>query len=386
VDGAESNPSQPQWFTSGDTIYPAMLAAIDEASEFIAFETYTFAEGRIAEQFRGALVEAAERGVRVRVLVDGIGSMELPDYFWHPLQSAGGEVRVFNPVALGHLSIRNHRKLLVCDRRTAFIGGFNIANEYEGDGITRGWCDLGLRLEGTLATQLARSFDLIFPLADMRHKRFIRLRKPRLKRTLAGNGEKLLLSGPGRGASPLHRALRRDLRRVATAGEAAKVRIVSAYFLPTWRIRRDLQRIARRGGRVQLLLAGRSDVALSHLAARSQYQRLLRAGVEIYEYQPQILHAKLFIVGEAVYAGSANLDLRSLHLNYELMARFESAGMKAQADVIFDGLMSRSRRIERRAWRKSRSFWTRWKERWSNFLLARIDPWLSLREWRALPD
>jgi cardiolipin synthase len=408
--------SSPQWFTAGDAVFPAMLAAIDAAVATVAFETYIFADCQLGERFRAALTEAARRGVRVRVMIDAFGSLELPDYFWHPLQSAGGEVRVFNPITVGRLGIRNHRKLLACDGRVAFIGGFNVAHEYEGDGVTRGWCDVGIRVTGALAAQLEASFERIFALADLRHRPFIRLRKSGVKKTLVGPAEQLILSGPGRGASPLLRSLRRDLRKVVSnthrsgdslgrwpmklgaAGEEViapreergdvptSVRIVVAYFLPTWRLRRDLQQIARQGGRVQLILAGKSDVRVSQLAARSLYQRLLRAGIEVYEYQPQVLHAKLFLVGNAVYAGSANLDPRSLHLNYELMARFESAETLAQASEIFASLLTRSQRIERQAWKSSRSVWTRWKERWANFLLSRVDPYLSLRQWQSLPD
>jgi cardiolipin synthase len=384
-----------------------MLAAIDAAVDSVAFEVYTFQDCLLGSRFRTALTEAAARGVKVRVLVDAIGSVELPDYFWHPLQAAGGEVRVFNPLSLGHLSIRNHRKLLACDERVAFIGGFNIAHQYEGDGVVRGWCDLGVRLNGPLAAHLAASFDRMFSIADLRHKPFFRLRRSRVRRTLEGPSERLLLSGPGRGATPLRRALHRDLRRMAAAlsqraltveappvgapnaphpAGAVPVRIVVAYFLPPWRLRRDLQRIARRGGRVQLILAGKTDVSLAQLAARSLYQRLLRSGVEVYEYQPQVLHAKLFILGGSVYVGSANLDLRSLRLNYELMVRFDAPEIVAQADAMFDALLASSRRIEKKAWKRSRSVWARWKERWANFLLARLDPWLSLREWHALPD
>lgn len=357
-----------------------MLAAIDAAVESVAFETYIFAECALGERFRAALMEAARRGVRVRVLIDAIGSLTLPDYFWHPLQSAGGAVRVFNPLALGRLGIRNHRKLLACDGRVAFIGGFNIAHEYEGDGVSRGWCDLGLRVTGALAAQLNASFDRIYALADMKHKPFIRLRKSPVKKTLEGPSERLLLNGPGRGASPLQRSLRRDL------AAASEVRIVVPYFLPTWRLRRTLQRVARRGGRVQLILPAKSDVALSQLAGRSLYPRLFRAGVEVYEYQPQILHAKLFIVGGAAYAGSSNLDPRSLLLNYELMARFEALDVVARANEIFTGLLAHSLRIDKAAWKKSRSLWTGWRERWANFLLARVDPYLSLHQWRSLPD
>jgi cardiolipin synthase len=397
-------------------VFAAMLDAVDAAAESVAFESYTFADCSLGERFRAALMEACERGVRVRVLIDGIGSMQLPDYFWHPLQAAGAEVRIFNPIAFGRLGIRNHRKLLACDGRVAFIGGFNVAHDYEGDGVTRGWRDVGLRVDGALAAQLDASFDQMFALADLRQKRFPRLRRTRLKRTLVGAGERLLLCGPGRGASPLLRSLRRDLRRLIGARSAERglraagsggsaagqdrsaegepetrnansemsVRFAVPYFLPPFRLRRDLQRLARRGGRVQLVLPAKLDVTLSLLAGRSLYQRLLRAGVEIHEYQPQVLHAKLFLLGDAVYVGSANLDPRSLHLNYELMVRLNDPAAVGQANEIFDDLLLHSRRIEKEAWKSSRSWWTRWQERWANFILARVDAYLALRQWRQM--
>jgi len=370
----------PRWFTTGDEMFPPMLAAVAAAVSSVCLETYIFAEGSLGEKFRAALTSAAARGVRVRVLVDGLGSMSLPSAYWDSLQAAGGEVRCFNPIALGRLGIRNHRKMLVCDGRVAFIGGFNIATDYEGDGVTRGWRDLGVRTGGALAAQLEASFDRMMAIADLRHKRFPRLRKTTAKRTLAGEVEHLLLSGPGRGVNPIRRSLQRDLKPART------VRIMVPYFLPSWRLRYALQRVARRGGRVQLILPGRCDVALSQLAARSFYQRLLRAGVEIYEYQPQILHAKLFIVDDAVYVGSSNLDRRSLLLNYELMVRFAEPAMGTRANAIFDECLTHCRRIEPRAWKKSRSGWTRWKERWAHFILARVDPYVAMWQWRRLPD
>ncbi len=118
---------------------------------------------RSANEFRDALVRSKQgRGVRVRVLVDALGSMGLPNGFWEALRAVGGEARYFNPAAFMGFWFRNHRKLLVCDGRVAFIGGFNIAPEYEGDGIRSGWRDLGLKLEGRLAEQLASSFDTMF--------------------------------------------------------------------------------------------------------------------------------------------------------------------------------------------------------------------------------
>lgn len=368
------------WFRAGDEVFPAMLAETDAARESICLESYIFTSEPLGERFRDSLVRAQQRGVCVRVLVDALGSFTLPDSFWSPLRAVGGEARFFNPVSLNRMGIRNHRKLLVCDDRVAFIGGFNIASEYEGDGVTRGWRDVGLRLEGQLVAQLASSFEEMFALANFQHKRFVRLRRPGLKRTVALPAEQLLLSGPGRGYSPIRRALQRDL------AQGRDVQIMAAYFLPTVRLRRAIVRAARRGRSVRLLLPGQSDVAVSRLAGQSLYRRLLKAGVEIYEYEPQNLHGKLFIVDDAVYVGSANLDPRSLSINYELMIRFQNPALAAEAREVFAGALTHCRRIEPETWRRSRTFWARIKSRWAYFLLARIDPYIARRQWRALPD
>src|SRR5881394_1258678 len=123
------------WLCSGDKIFPEMLAALDVARDSVCLEMYTFSASPLGERFRDALVRAQERGAKVRVLVDGLGSAGLPGDFWEPLVRAGGEARVFNPLALLRFTIRDHRKMVVCDDRIAFIGGFNIAPEYEGDGV-----------------------------------------------------------------------------------------------------------------------------------------------------------------------------------------------------------------------------------------------------------
>ena len=368
------------WFSSGREIFPAMLAAINAAQESVCFEVYTYAADSLGERFREALVRARHRGARVRVLIDAVGSIGLAAAFWQPLRAAGGEVRQFNPLNLHRWGIRNHRKLLVCDERVAFVGGFNIASDYDGDGVASGWCDLGLKVGGPLPGQLAVTFEQMFARADFQHKRFIRLRKSTAQKLVLTPREQLLLSGPGRGRSPVKRALRGDLTR------ASNVQIMVAYFLPTWRIRRDLTRITRRGGTVQMILPGKSDVLVSQLAGRSLYRRFLKAGVQIHEYQPQVLHAKLIIADDVVYVGSANLDPRSLDINYELMIRFDHRDMAAQARNIFADRLAHCRQITREEWRKSRTIWRRLKQRWAYWLLVRIDPYLARRQWQALPD
>ena len=357
-----------------------MLAAIEAARRAVELEMYTFAPGALVEQFGQALLVAQRRGVKVRVLLDAFGSINLPAAFWKPLRAEGGQVRHFNPLALGRFGIRDHRKLLVCDELVAFIGGFNIASEYDGDGVTRGWCDVGLKIEGPLTGELAASFEEMFLRADFQHKRFLQLRKFTAKKTVLAPDEQLLLSGPGRGRNPIQRALKRDL------AQAQQVQIMVAYFVPPWRFRRQLVNVANRGGKVQLILAGKSDVVTAQLAGRSLYRRFLNKGVELYEYQPQILHAKLIVIDGVVYVGSANLDPRSLKINYELMIRFTGKGMADRARELFSSALQHCRRITLADWTQSRSLWQRLKQRWAYFLLVRVDPYVAQRQWRGLAD
>ncbi|MDB6125879.1 MAG: Phospholipase D/Transphosphatidylase [Pedosphaera sp.] len=357
-----------------------MLEAIHSAQRTIRLETYIYAPDAIGDRFREALIQARKRGVKVQVLIDALGSYGLPSNYWEPLKAVGGEALWFNPLRLGRLGFRSHRKLLVCDEEVAFVGGFNIAKEYEGDGVKNGWCDLGLQLTSPIAVDLAASFDEMFARADLPHKRFMRLRRSSIKKDIIAREGELLLSGPARGRNPFKRSLRTDLVH------ARNVQIIAAYFLPTWRIRLDLMRVARRGGKVQLILAGKSDVALSQLACRSLYRRLLKAGIEIYEYQPQILHAKLVLIDNAVYVGSSNLDPRSLNINYELMLRFQSKELAAEARDQFKRNLQYCEKIELEAWRKSRTWWNRLQQRWAYFILARLDPFIVRWQYQRMPN
>jgi cardiolipin synthase A/B len=370
-------PSRFRLLKTGAEGLNAMLAAISEARQSIRFETYIFRDGPVGARFRQALSEACGRGADVRVLVDAFGSFELPDRFWATLRDAGADVRWFNPFSLNRWAYRDHRKLLVCDGRLAIVGGFNIADEYDGDGVTSGWRDLGLEVDGSLAPELDRTFDRMFARADFRHRRWQRLRKAQIRTVILANGE-VLSSGPGCRHGAIKRALVRDLAR------ADEVRMASAYFLPTWRLRRELRRVVKRGGRVQLMLAGKSDMLLSYLAGRWLYRALLRAGVEVFEYQPQILHAKLIVIDGTAYLGSANLDTRSLSINYELLVRVTDPELTREAAAMFDADLQHCRRIERQAWRRSRTWWSMLKEGWSYFLLAKVDLFLARRQLKAL--
>ena len=355
-----------------------MLAAIAGAQHAVRLEMFIYTPGRVGDAFREALVSACGRGVRVRVMCDAVGSISLSASYWDALVQAGGEFRFFNPLHLHRFIYRDHRKMLVVDEEVAFIGGFNIGDEYDGDGVESGWRDLGLCIHGPLARVLADAFNDLFARADFRHQRFQRIRHTRADAVVSGHGWKLLLTGPGRG----HRALKQSL--VHDFEQAQAIDIMSAYFLPSLRILHTLKQAARRGAKVRLILAGQSDVWLMRVATRGLYTPLLRAGVEIYEYEPQILHAKMMVADDVVYAGSANLDTRSLGINYEVMTRLPMPALAAEAREIFSNDLQHSRRIELPAHRKAHTRGRAWLERWAYFVFARLDPYLARWQRRHL--
>lgn len=359
----------------------AMLSAIQKARRSIILEMYIFEADEIGFRFLDQLVAARKRGVRVQVLIDALGSISLPSSFWNPLVQAGGEFRWFNPFQVStRYGCRNHRKLFVADHTVAIIGGFNVATEYMGDGVYSGWRDLGLEIhDPALIQALTDSFYSLFYQASEHPPAFPFPRKGH-EAEIQGSDWTLLLTGPGRG----HRALRRNL--IKDLGRARRVEIICAYFIPTKRLRKALANVVRRGGSVTLILAGRSDVPSSRLATRSLYHRLMRSGVQIYEYEPQILHSKLFILDDILYVGSANLDARSLKINYELLLRLDDAATARQAHELFQADLAHSCRVDPATWQHSRSWWQRLKERLAYTFYAQIDPYFTSQKWhkRAL--
>ena len=365
-----------QWLATGAEGINALVHEIESARRSVQLQTYIFRDDDTGVKVRDTLTEASKRGVRVRVLVDALGSFSLPDDFFQPLLAAGAQVRRFNPIHLFRLSYRNHRKALICDRQLAVIGGFNVGDEYAGDGVDRGWRDLGFKVRGLVAAELALAFDRMFVLAGQSTRRFARLR-PARERMQAGSFPcELLLGGPGAGRNPLKKRLYADLAK------ARSIRVVSPYFLPTWPLRRRLMKLARAGGRVQLILPAKSDVALAQHASHALYARLLRAGVEIHEYQPQVLHAKLVSTDRMAMVGSANFNTRSLHIDYELVLRLGEDDHVQWAQDYCDSLLEHSRRIELDQWRRSRTLFDRLRQRFCYWIMARLDPLLAGWLWR----
>ena len=374
-------PADTRWLANGTLAYRRMLELIAAARTSVRCETYIWAADAVGDRFLAALTQAAGRGVTVRVLVDGAGSSALPAGYWRGLAAAGGTVHVFNPLTLRHFSLRNHRKLLLVDDAVAITGGFNIARDYDGDGIADGWRDFGLELRLPAALRpLADTFDRLFADHLIRYWLRRRLRPRRGDRPLfSGQPGPVLFSGPRFVRNQFSRQLLQSLRH------ARHVRIISAYFIPSFRLRRALRAVARRGGTVELLLAGKTDVPLAQRAARSLYGPLLRAGVRIWEYQPQILHAKLALVDDACFVGSANLDARSLSINYELTIHLRDARLAAEATAMFTADLVHARAISLADWTASQTWLTRLRGSVARFLLTKVDPWIARRQLRDIP-
>lgn len=371
--------SEAEWLSSGGIGLERMLSAIGLATRTVNLEMYIFTRGTLGEDFREALVHAAERGVKVRVLLDALGSGGVDEEFWRTLIRLGGEVRWFHRFHSALALVRDHRKLLVCDGQVAFVFGWNISAEYDGDGVEMGWRDCGVVLEGDPGRVLDRLFAEQFDGAERRQPWSARLRR-RPDQQIAECGERvqLLPVTPGRGLSNLTESILSDLDVAMRRG--GEVILVTPYFLPTPILRRAMRRTVE-GGRVEMtvILPERNDVGLARLASQRLYTGLLGAGIGIREYQPQVLHAKILMFPHAVYVGSSNLDPRSLHLNFELMVRLTGERVLEQARADVADLKARSRVVDRLGWRRSRSWVQRLREQWAYWVLYRMDPWVTSR-------
>ncbi len=370
-----------RWLATVDEAYAEMERRIATASRSVRLETYLLRADGPATRLRAALLGARDRGVAVQVLLDAFGSEELDPDFLAPLRESGVAIARFNPQRWLRRSFRNHRKLLACDGEHAIVGGFNIAPEYAGDGVTHGWCDTGVYLGGPIVALLEASFDAMWDLAPFTPGALHRFRKvARREIAVAARTHApvhLLLAGPG----TLGRLLRHRLG--ADLAQARDVAIASAYFLPARGFRSLLYRAAREG-QVNLLLAGHSDVPLARLAAERLYGRMMARGVRIFEYQPQVLHAKLVLIDGFAYVGSANIDRRSLHINYELLLRLDWPELVDDARHWFAQSLAAAEPLDGDRWMARRGLLRRLVSLLSYWLLARVDPLVARQGFRNI--
>lgn len=321
-------------------LFPALVEAMDAALSDIQFETYIFDFTGAGAQVAEALIRAAQRGVRTHLVVDGVGTGPLPKAWQQRMKSAGVQVRVYSPLGplgllLPHRWRRLHRKLCVVDGLVVFCGGINVLDDlYDpnyGD-LDAPRFDFAVQATGSLAAQASRTMELLW--WRMQAVRDVRLnRLPQAVRDLRaasatrhasqqdpearGMRAALVLRDNVRNRSRIEKAYRR-----AIGAARHDIIIANAYFMPGGKLRRALILAAKRGVRVQLLLQGRYEYFMQYHAARPVYGALLAAGVEIHEYEPSFLHAKVAVIdahGDKPWAtvGSSNLDPLSLLLARE---------------------------------------------------------------------
>ena len=365
--------------TTGPDRFDTLIALIDGARESLRLLYYIFADDKAGHAVADALVAAAGRGVRVALIVDGFGSeTAASNGFFDPLTVAGVAVCRFSPRFGRRYLLRNHQKLALadgeCDDARIIIGGFNIEDDYFGDGQTRAseaWRDLGLLVKGPAAARMTRYFDAL--------QAWIRRPKSRLRHlnhALTGFSEdsgslRWLIGGPTRRLSPWARTVRRDMRR------GSRIDVIAGYFTPSPTMLRRLDHAGRDGGRVRVVTASTSDNDATIAAARFTYAGLLRKAVRIFEYYSAKLHTKLYVIDDAVHIGSANFDMRSLFINLEIMLRIEDAAFADAIRTYVDHEIERSSEVTREMYEAQTGWFQRVRQFVAYMLIAVVDPGVS---------
>ena len=337
-----------EFFPEGAAMFRALHAGLRSARRFILVEYYMIRSDRTGAAFAAELAGAVRRGVVVWLIYDYVGSIDTPASFFHRMAQQGIELIPFNVPSLRRglhwFDRRSHHKMTIIDGTQAFLGGFNIGDEYSGlaEGERR-FHDVGFSIAGSAVNELVRLFQETW--------RMERGQAPRLP---SGDVEKnlraratgranvaIVSGGPHQTRSAIGGAF---LLSIASA--AAEVLIVTPYFVPGPRMMRALIRAARRGVRVRLLLPARSDVPPVQLLGRSYYGPLLKNGIEIYELGREILHAKVMLIdGKRTVVGSANLDQRSFHRNFEVNLIIDDTAFSGQVTAMLRKDFADSRRI-----------------------------------------
>ena len=351
--------------TNGDQIFPAMLKAIAEARRRISFETYIYKKGEMAEAFTRAFEDAARRGVRVNLVIDAVGGSGLPDDHVERLRAAGCRLATFNTpswYSVEEINYRTHRKLLIVDGQIAFTGGVGIDDQWKGNAQDRQhWRDTMVQAVGPVARLMEGGFyenfaeaagevtpelDDVQPVTDEEGAAFV------------------VRSSPSGGAS--------DLKRVyvlALGSARQSIAITTPYFVTDESSRWAFEDAVRRGVKIRLLVEGDiTDAMPVKYASRKHYEQLMEMGIEIYEYQPTMMHTKTFVV-DGVWSmfGSANFDNRSLELNDELNVAVTNRDLAGRLLADFEQDVKSSRRLDLHTWRQRSMLMKAREIFWSSF-------------------
>jgi cardiolipin synthase len=354
----------------GNATYDAMFAAIRDARDHINLETYIFEADETGQRFSDALIAKQRQGVAVSIIYDSVGTLGVPREFFKPLLDAGAKMLEFNPVnplmakAGWNVNDRDHRKLMIVDGSTAFLGGINISGVYSGGsmksapkttGTQMPWRDTHLQIDGPVVADYQKMYLDTWnkqkgdPLPQRNYFPAPVVRGKEVVRALGG--------APDEPFSAVYATLISAMENAET-----EILMTNAYFAPDPQLRATLKAAVQRGVDVKLILPSATDSGLIFHAGRSYYDELLRDGVKIYERRDVLLHAKTALI-DGVWStiGSTNLDWRSFLHNQEINAVVLGTDFAAQMRAMFERDLAASNPILLEQWER-RSLGSRVKE------------------------
>lgn len=351
--------SSVEFFVAGRDKFDALFRDIDMATQHIHIEYYVWDDDVVGNQLKDLLIKKSAQGVKIRVIVDGVGSWKIKRSFYEQMRSAGIEVEQFMkvkfPMFTSHVNYRNHRKIVVIDGQIGYIGGMNVADRYINGPSWGNWRDTHIRIEGKGVQGLQSVFLIDWFLVS---KSLITARKyfPALE-SFGDNLSQVVSSGP---YSPAREIMQGFMQ--AIFGAQSSIYIQTPYFIPPDGLFEALIAASTRGVDVRVMVSRRSDTLLVQLASRSYFKRLMMAGVTIYFYEPGFMHSKLAVIDDSLtLIGSANFDVRSFEQNLEVEAFIYNKATAIRAKEIFVEDQNNSTVIVLREWLK-RPVWMRFKE------------------------
>ena len=336
---------------NGDEIFPALLEAIHGAQKTITFETFIYWSGDIGGKVAEALCERVRAGVEVHVLVDWVGSSKMDETLLDKMVGAGVDVRKYRPLSwyhLGRMNNRTHRKLLVIDGKLAFTGGVGIADPWTGNAQDpEHFRDVHFRVEGPVVAQLQAAFNDNWVKTSGRVLNGEAYFPP--LEAVGDMKSQLFVASPAGGAESMHL-----MYLLAIAAATKSIDLEAAYFVPDDLIVRALLEARRRGVAIRVLVPGEHiDSQAVRLASRAGWEPLIRAGIEISEYQPTMLHNKVLIVDRLVVSvGSTNFDMRSFRLNDEASLNVYDEGFATHMTEVFEADLKKSKKYTLERWQE----------------------------------
>lgn len=344
-----------QLLWKGKDSFQTLFDAVHRAEKLICLQFYIFKNDETGNALSELLKQKSGEGVKVYILYDHFGSFGTPRSFWKELRLAGIQIRASHPfkwTAPFNYVHRDHRKLIVIDSRKAFTGGLNIANEYSGFHLrrrSRGWRDTGILVEGPIVNELFDTFQKSWATwggkkidAQETHNQA----REKIQENSIPSLPIFVYSGKGR------KRMRALLRYSIDRAQASAL-LTTAYFIPSRRFIERLEAAVRRGVKVRLLVPGKSDVPAASYAGRAFFSRLLKAGIEIYTYLGEMLHAKTYLFDECWgIIGSTNLDYQSLIYNDEGNIGILDVSVGSEMTGIFEEDLKNSVKIDGETWRQ----------------------------------